>query len=148
MKVIFLKDVKGQGKKNEIKEVADGYAQNFLIKNKYAVAATDTNLKQVGRQVAEEALEENLRVKELQVVKEKMEKDKFVFKAQTGKQEMMFGQISSKQIKKCLDEKGYNVSKTQIKMDHPITGLGVHEVTIELHKKVIAIIKIKVEKES
>ena len=148
MKVIFLKDVKGQGTKHETTEVADGDAQNFLIKNKYAVAATDTNLKQVGRQVAEEALEENLRVKELQVVKEKMEKDKFVFKAQTGKQEMMFGQISSKQIKKCLDEKGYNVSKTQIKMDHPITGLGVHEVTIELHKKVIAIIKIKVEKES
>lgn len=148
MKVIFLKDVKGQGKKNEIKEVADGYAQNFLIKNKYAVAATDANLKQVGRQVAEEALEENLKIKELKVVKEKLEKDKFVFKVQTGKQEMMFGQISSKQIKKSLDEKGYNISKTQIKLDHPITSLGVHEVTIELHKKVIAIVKVKVEKES
>ena len=131
MKVIFLKDVKGQGKKNEVKEVKDGYAQNFLIKNKYAVAATDVNLKQVGRQVAEEAL-----------------KDKFIFKVQTGKQEMMFGQISSKQIKKSLDEKGYSVNKTQIKMDHPITGLGTHEVVIELHKKVVATIKVKVEKES
>lgn len=148
MKVIFLKDVKGQGKKNEVKEVKDGYAQNFLIKNKYAVAATDINLKQVGRQVAEEALEENLKVKELKVLKEKLEKDKFIFKVQTGKQEMMFGQISSKQIKKSLDEKGYSVNKTQIKMDHPITGLGVHEVIIELHKKVIATIKVKVEKES
>ena len=148
MKVIFLKDVKGQGKKNEIKEVKDGYAQNFLIKNKYAVAATDSNLKQVGRQVAEEALEENLKVKDLEKVKEKLEKDQFIFKVQTGKQEMMFGQISSKQIKKRLDEKGYEIAKTQIKLDHPITSLGIHEVVIELHKKVIATIKIKVEKES
>lgn len=148
MKVIFLKDVKGQGKKNEVKEVKDGYAQNFLIKNKYAVAATDINLKQVGRQVAEEALEENLRIKELEKVKEKLEKDKFIFKVQTGKQDMMFGQISSKQIKNCLDEKKYEISKTQIKLDHPITSLGMHEVVIELHKKVQAKIKIKVEKES
>ena len=61
---------------------------------------------------------------------------------------MMFGQISNKQIKKKLDEKGYNVDKTQIKLDHPITSLGVHEVMLELHKKVIATIKINVEKES
>ncbi len=148
MKVIFIKDVKGQGKKNEVKEVKDGYAQNFLIKNKYAVAATRENLKHIGRQVEEAALEENLRVKDLQKVKEQLEKDKFVFKVQTGKQDMMFGQISNKQIKKKLDEKGYCVDKTQIKMDHPITSLGVHEVVLELHKKVIATIKINVEKES
>ena len=148
MKVIFLKDVKGQGKKNEVKEVKDGYAQNFLIKNKYAVAATDINLKQVGRQVAEEALEENLKVKDLEKLKDQMEKDKFIFKVQTGKQDMMFGQISSKQIKKCLDEKGYKVDKTQIKLDHPITSLGMHNIIIELHKKVVATIKVKVEKES
>ena len=148
MKVIFIKDVKGQGKKNEVKEVKDGYAQNFLIKNKYAVAATKENLQHVGRQVEEAALEENLRVKELQKIKEQLEKDKFIFKVQTGKQDMMFGQISNKQIKKKLDEKGYNVDKTQIKLDHPITSLGVHEVMLELHKKVIATIKINVEKES
>ena len=78
----------------------------------------------------------------------KLEKEKFVFKVQTGKSEMMFGQISSKQIKKSLDEKGYTVSKTQIKMDHPITSLGMHEVVLELHKQVSATIKVKVEKES
>ena len=61
---------------------------------------------------------------------------------------MMFGQISTKQIKKCLDEKGYKVDKTQIKLDHPITSLGMHNIIIELHKKVVATIKVKVEKES
>lgn len=147
MKVIFLKDVKGQGKRNEIKEVKDGYAQNFLIKNKYAIAATPDNLKKVSKQVSEAALEENLRIKELRVVKEKLEKDKFIFKVQTGKQEMMFGQISTKQIKNLLEEKGYNVDKKQIKIDHSITTLGTHQVQVELHKQVVATIQIKVEKE-
>lgn len=148
MKVIFLKDVKGQGKKNEIKEVKDGYAQNFLIKNGYAVKADTENINKVKTEVATAALEENLFIKDMETLKNKLEKDKFVFKVQTGKQDMMFGQISNKQIKKCLDEKGYNISKTQIKMDHSIMSLGTHIIEIELHKKVIASVKIIVEKEN
>lgn len=146
MRVIFLKDVKGQGKKNEIKEVRDGYAQNFLIKNGYAIKADQENINKVKTEVATAALEENLLIKEMETLKEKMEKDKFVFKVQTGKQDMIFGQISNKQIKKCFDEKGYNVSKTQIKMEQPITSLGTHLIEVELHKKVIANVKIIVEK--
>lgn len=148
MKVIFLKDLKGQGKKNEIKEVKDGYAQNFLIKNGYAIKADQSNIEKVKIKVSNDALEENLLIKDMESLKMKLEKEKFVFKVQTGKQDMMFGQISTKQIKKMLDEKNYNVSKTQIKIGHPITGIGTHIVEIELHKKVVAEIKIVVEKES
>lgn len=148
MKVIFLKDLKGQGKKNEIKEVKDGYAQNFLIKNGYAIKADQSNIEKVKIKVSNDALEENLLIKDMESLKMKLEKEKFVFKVQTGKQDMMFGQISTKQIKKMLDEKNYNVSKTQIRIDHPITGIGTHIVEIELHKKVVAEIKIVVEKES
>ena len=148
MKVIFLKDLKGQGKKNEIKEVADGYGQNFLIKKGYAILATPANVKKLEHDMSEQQLEENLYIKDMQSLKQKLEKEKFIFKAKTGKQDMMFGQISTKQIKKMLDEKNYNVSKTQIKIDHPITGIGTHIVEIELHKKVVAEIKIVVEKES
>ena len=60
MKVIFLKDLKGQGKKNEIKEVKDGYAQNFLIKNGYAIKADQSNIEKVKIKVSNDALEENL----------------------------------------------------------------------------------------
>lgn len=147
MRIIFLKDVKGQGKKNEIKEVKDGYAKNFLIKNGYALPATNLNVNKVQKKVTEKAIEENLLIKDLEAVKIKLEEEKIVFRVSTGKQDMMFGKISSKQIKKELNDKGYGIDKTQIKMDHDITSLGTHNVDIELHKKVVANIKINVIKE-
>lgn len=146
MKVIFLKDVKGQGKKNEIKEVKDGYAQ-FLIKNGNAVQATNINMNKVQKDISEKALEESLLIKELDDVKKRLESEKIEFKVSTGKQEMMFGKISTKQIKKVLNDKGYNIEKTQIKLNNDITSLGAHNVEIELHKKVTALIKVNVIKE-
>lgn len=146
MKVIFLKDLKGQGKKNEIKEVADGYGQNFLIKKGYAILATPANVKKLEHDMSEQQLEENLYIKDMQSLKQKLEKEKFIFKAKTGKQDMMFGTISVKQIKKELDNKGYQIDKKQIKLATPITSLGIHNVKIELHKKVEATIKIQVVK--
>lgn len=146
MKVIFIKDVKGQGKINEIKEVKDGYGKNFLIKNGYAKPATQNNINQLSKQINENRLEETLFIKEMEDLKTKLEKEEFVFKASTGKQDMMFGKISTKQIKSAMNEKGYNIEKTQIKLENPITSLGYHYVDIELHKKVVAKIKIKVTK--
>ena len=146
MKVIFIKDVKGQGKKNEIKEVADGYGQNFLIKKGYAILATQGNIKKLEHDLSEQQLEENLLIKEMKSLKQELEKEKFTFKAKTGKQDMMFGTISVKQIKKELDNKGYQIDKKQIKLDNPITSLGLHNVKIELHKQVEATIKIQVVK--
>ena len=79
MKVIFLKDLKGQGKKNEIKEVADGYGQNFLIKKGYAILATPANVKKLEHDMSEQQLEENLYIKDMQSLKQKLEKEKFIF---------------------------------------------------------------------
>ena len=147
MKVIFIKDLKGQGKKNEIKEVKDGYAMNFLIKNGYAVAANTNSINKLQKETEEKKLEESLLIKEMNVLKAKLEKDKFIFKASTGNQDRMFGQISGKQIKLELEEKGYKIDKNKIILENPITTLGVHEVMIELHKEVIATIKVQVIKE-
>ncbi len=146
MKVIFIKDVKGQGKKGEIKEVSDGYAENFLIKKKYAVPATNNNLKNLQKETESKRLEESLLINEMKDLKKKLEKEKFEFQVKTGSQDKMFGQISIKQIKNALQEKGYKIDKTQILIDHPIVGLGIHNVEIELHKEVKAIIKISISK--
>lgn len=146
MKVIFLTDVKGQGKKNEIKEVSNGYAQNFLIKKGLAIKATDSNIGKVSKKVNEEALEESLLIKDLEDVKRKLEKELFEFKIKTGEQDRVFGTISIKQIKEAINNLGYRVEKQNIKLDHPIDTLGVHIIKVELHKKVIADVKIKVSK--
>lgn len=144
MKVIFIKDLKGQGKKNDILEVADGYAQNFLIKKGYAVAATQSNFDKIQRVLSESKLEESLLIKEMESLKNTLEKEIIIFNVSTGGSDKMFGKISTKQIKKELNEKGYTIGKTAIKLDHDITSLGTHDVEIELHKKVTAIIKVKV----
>lgn len=148
MKVIFLKDVKGQGKKDEIKEVADGYGMNFLVKKGFAVPATTTNVNKRNRSLSEAALEESLLIKEMKDVKKELESKTIHFKVKTGEQDRMFGQISTKQIKKELDDLGYSIDKTKIMLDHPIMSLGIHQVQVELHKEVIATLKIKVEKGS
>lgn len=147
MKVIFLKDVKGQGKKDEIKEVSDGYAKNFLIKGGYAVPANTSTLKKLNNDLETRRLENNLLIKECEKIKDELEKIKIEFKVKTGKQDMMFGQISIKQIKKELEIKGFNIDKTQILLEHPIMSLGTHNVEIELHKEVKAVLKVIVSKE-
>lgn len=146
MKVIFLKDLKGQGKKGEIKEVKDGYGMNYLIKNGYAVKATETGVFRLKKEKSEHELEENLLIKDMEDVKKKLEKEKIVFKAKTGTQDQMFGTISVKQIKEKLSELGYKIKKQDIHLEFPISTIGFHEVEIELHKKVIAKIKIEIKK--
>ena len=144
MKVIFIKDVKGQGKKEEIKEVKDGYAMNFLIKKGYAVPANTSTIKDLNVNQETRKLEESLLIKEMESLKKEIEKLTLEFKVKTGASDKMFGQISIKQIKEELTNKGYNIDKTKIKIDHPIMSLGTHNVEIELHKKVIAVLKVKV----
>ena len=146
MKVIFIKDVKGQGKKGDVKEVKDGYGMNYLIKNNYAVQATTTSINRLKKENAEKALEENLLIKDMEDLKKKLEKEKFVFKAKTGNQDQMFGTISVKQIKEKLSELGYNIKKQDIHLEFPLQSIGFHEVEIELHKKVIAKIKVEIKK--
>ena len=145
MKVIFIKDLKNQGKKGEIKEVKDGYAKNFLIKNGYAIKETKESLKILERENKEaKTLDENL-TKEAKVLKQNLEKEKITFTVKTGTNDKVFGSISAKQIKDKLDEK-YKIDKKQIILKNPISSLGFHKVEIHLYKDIIAKIKIEVKK--
>lgn len=147
MKVIFLKDVKGQGKKDEIKEVKAGYAQNFLIKNGYAVALTETSKKKLETEQKNAKDKDELDKKENLKLKEKIEKLIIEFKLRTGEYDQVFGSISTKQINDELTKLGFKIDKKKIKLDNPISSLGFHNVNLELRKDVIASIKVHVEKE-
>ena len=99
MKVLFVKDLKGQGKKGEQKEVKTGYAQNYLIKNGYAVQLNEQTLSKYNKEQSElQKLDEQHR-KDALVLKEKLEKLELDFKVQVGKEDRVFGRISQKQVK-------------------------------------------------
>ena len=147
MKVIFIKDVKGQGKKDEIKEVKDGYAMNFLIKNKYAVAYTEGSNKRLNNEIETRKIQNENDIKEANKLKEKLKKEKIIFKVKTGAQDRVFGSISTKQIKEELDKLGYKIDKKKILIDTPVASIGHHFVKIELHKEVIAELEVILNKE-
>ena len=136
MKVILLKDVKKQGKKDDIIEVSDGYGMNYLIKNGLAVAATKTSTKILSNELDKRKQEEEEVVKKMQEMRDKIIRENITFKVKTGAMDKVFGNVSSKQIAEYLNKMGYKVDKKQIQIDAPLDTLGVHNVTVELHKKV------------
>jgi large subunit ribosomal protein L9 len=146
MKVIFIKDLRGQGKKGEIKEVKDGYAENYLIKNNYAKKLTENNYNQYLESKKEEEIQDSNNRKAAQVLKEKLSKIELIFKVKTGAQDKVFGSISTKQIKEELENKMIIIDKKQIQLDEGLSTLGYHDVKIELYKDIIGVIKVKLEK--
>ena len=136
MKVILLKDVKKQGKKDDIIEVSDGYGLNYLIKNGLAVAATKTSTKILSQELDLRNQEEEKLIEEMQAMRDKIIRENITFKVKTGAMDKVFGNISSKQIAEYLNKMGYKVDKKQIQIDSPLDTLGTQNVTVELHKKV------------
>lgn len=142
MKVIFIKDLKKQGKVNEIKEVSDGYATNFLIKNGYAVKYTKTSNEILNTNLKNQALEEEKNIKEANKIKQQLEKIEIVFNVKSGADGRTFGTISTKQIAEKLNELNYKVDKKQIVIDNSLNVLGTHFVKLNLHKKVECNLKV------
>lgn len=136
MKVILLKDVKKQGKKDDVIEVSDGYATNFLIKKGLAIRYTAGSKNKLDYEVSERQKEEDKKVLELNKIKKELESKKISFVVKSGKDGKIFGTISSKQISDELKKMGYNIDKKTIVMDHVIDTLGVHKVKANVHKKV------------
>ena len=148
MKVVFLKDVKGKGKKGEIKNVADGYAQNFLIKNGYAAEANAQALSQLEGQKNLEAKNAAAELAEAEVLKEKLEALTVELKAKSGEGGRLFGSVSSKQVADALQKKhGIKIDKRKMTLSDGIRALGFTNVPVKLHHEVSATLKVHVTEE-
>ena len=142
MEVIFIKDLKNQGKKGQIKNVKDGYAENFLIKKGYAVMKTKENLAKLEHEQKNKAAQDAANKQQAETLKKELDKLVIEFKVKTGEGDKVFGSISVKQIKDELQNKNFKVDKSQIDITTSIASLGFHNVDIKLYPGIIATIKV------
>lgn len=145
MKVIFLKDVKGKAKKGDVKNVPDGYARNYLLKNNLAEEATAGNMKalEAKKQKADQ-LEQQEKENAINL-KDKLAEIAVELEAKSGDNGRLFGSITSKQISEALQKQfGHKIDKRKIELGEPIRSLGYTTVPVKLHPEVSGSIKVHV----
>ncbi|RFB10616.1 50S ribosomal protein L9 [Bacillus sp. HNG] len=148
MKVIFLKDVKGKGKKGEVKNVSDGYAHNFLFKQNLAIEATPANIKSLEAKKNKESKEAAEELAQSKQLKEKLEALTVELQAKAGEGGRLFGSVTSKQIADELAKKhGIKIDKRKFDLPDGIRALGYTNVPVKLHPEVSATVKVHVKEQ-
>lgn len=145
MKVVLLQDVKGQGKKNDIIEVSDGYARNFLFPRKLAVVADARAMNDVKNKKASEEHkieQEKARARELAT---KIGEIKVVIKAEAGSDGRFYGAVTSKDIAEALKKDfSLDIDKRKIELDAPIKAFGTYIVEVKLYAGISAKLSVQV----
>lgn len=148
MKVIFLKDVKGRGKKGEIKNVADGYANNFLLKNNLAIEANQATISALEGQKRKEDKQVEQVYEDAKELKDKLEQLTVELTAKSGERGRLFGSISTKQVAEQLYKAtGIKIDKRKMELDDAIRALGYTDIPVKLHQDVTATLKVHVLEE-
>lgn len=147
MKVIFKQDVKGQGKAGDVKEVADGYARNYLLPRGLAVEATPGNLKALQEVKAREREKALKADEEARQVKERLEQLAFTITAKAGENGRLFGAVTSKHISDQLKQHDIHVDRKKIQLDEPIRELGTFPVTVKLRPGIAATLNVHVSEQ-
>lgn len=147
MDVILREDVEKLGTRGQLVKVAPGYARNFLLPNKMAVAATESNKK-----IVEQERQAHLR-REAKVEGEAKDLGKMLgsvaitISQKAGENDQLFGSVTSKDIAEALEQQGYTIERRKIALEEPIKTLGEFKVPIRLHREVTVEIAVHVVKE-
>lgn len=144
VKVIFLQDVKGQGKQGEIKDVSEGYARNYLLPRKLAVEATEGNLKTLRAREAQKQREAEERLRQAQELAAKLNGMVVEIYAKSGENGRLFGAVTGKQIAEALAAQGIQLDKRKIELEEPIRQPGTVTVTVRLHPEVVTNLRVRV----
>ena len=145
MKVLLLQDVKGQGKKGEIINVSDGYANNFLLKKGLGTIATADTINSVA--IKNKAIERQKAEEKQKAMDDanKLKGQEIRITASKGSQGKMYGSITNKEIAEELNKLGYAVDKKQIVMKDPIRATGRYSVTVKMYAEISAAVTVIVE---
>jgi large subunit ribosomal protein L9 len=147
MDVILREDIEKLGTRGQLVKVAPGYARNFLLPNKMAVAATESNKK-----IVEQERQAHLR-REAKVAGEASELGKLLgavsitIHQKAGENDQLFGSVTSKDIVEALEKQGYTIERRKIALEEPIKTLGEFKVPVRLHREVTTEITVNVVKE-
>lgn len=145
MKVIMLKDVKGQGKVGELIEVNDGYARNFLIKKALAKEATATVINEYDQKKKSDARKLELEKEEAQALRNKVNGTVVKISIACGENGKPFGAVTAKEISEELMKLGFEIDKKKILVKEPIKQLGVVAVEIKVYANTVATISVSVQ---
>lgn len=147
MKVIFLADVKDQGKKGEVKNVSEGYARNFLFPRHLAEEATTGNLQQLEQQQQAKARKQEQELELAKQLAKALESGRFVVKTHAGDGGKLFGAVTTKHIGDAIHSQGFDIDRRKISLPEPIKTLGGHQIHVKVHPEVTAKITVFVEAE-
>lgn len=148
MKVILLDDIEPIGRRGETKEVATGFARNYLFPRKLAIEATPGNLKVWEGQRQAIVKKAEKAVADAQSLADKLSQIVCTITARAGEEDRLFGSVTSQNISDALAKQGFKISKKSIELDAPIKTLGTHDVKIKLHSDVTADLKVEIVKEA
>lgn len=145
MQVIFLENIE-DNKVGDIKEVANGYARNFLFKRGIAKLATDAEISNLEKQMTKLKKEEEDKVKKAEETAKKIGKEKIVIKEEVNEEGHLFGSVGNREIAGALEDKGYEIEPGDIEIDEPIKELGEYEVVVKTGHGVETKVKVKIER--
>jgi large subunit ribosomal protein L9 len=146
MKVILQKDIPTLGDAGDIKEVARGYARNYLLPKKLVIEADESSKKAAEHQKKLIKIKKEKRKKESQKLIEKLANISITIKAQVGEEGKLFGSVTNMDIANELEAAGFAIDKKKIILEHPIKQIGEYEVPVRIDEGLTAKIKLSVEK--
>ncbi len=148
MEIILREDVDNLGSRGDLVKVANGYARNFLIPQKKAVAATDSNRKIVEQERDAHNRREAKLKAEFEGLAKLLNGTEVTIAQKVGENDQLFGSVTSQNIADMLEKKGFSIERRKIQLEEPIRTLGEHKVTVRLHREVTAEITVNVVKDA
>jgi large subunit ribosomal protein L9 len=144
IEVILKEHVEHLGRRGEVVKVASGYARNFLFPRRLALAVTDENKRQIGRERARAEARDQEEVRDAEALRQRLEAVEIAVARRVGEHETLYGSVTSADIAEALAARDLTVDRRKIQLPEPLKTIGEHAVALKLHRDVTATLKVKV----